>query len=221
MQGFASSAAVLEEGRAAWFKQPGCWHEFSIFFLLLTPRLVTPALVPKAPALKKTNRPSAGRQQCSSHCKKPSYTCKEGKTALPRRKPTWGHPGCTTRTPIPHRASSKAHHRPATCSGRHRVHWLRSGSERTLSQVGAEEQKIKHNVPSTCILKTKQCELAARLGVKSSKRVWSYLLVAGHELSKSLRVVGKTLPQRANVGVSSFWSYLSFPFILFVSKHPM
>lgn len=34
---FAGSMLVLKEGRTAWFKQPGCWPEFSEFFLLLTP----------------------------------------------------------------------------------------------------------------------------------------------------------------------------------------
>lgn len=48
-QGFAGSATVLEEGKAAWFEQPGFWHAGSMFFLLLTPLLITPALVPKAP----------------------------------------------------------------------------------------------------------------------------------------------------------------------------
>lgn len=93
----------------------------------------------------------------------PPTHARRAKEALPRRKHARSHPGCTARTSIPPRASSKAHHRPATCSGRHHAHWLRSGSKRTLSRVGAEEQKVNHNVRSTCMLKTKLCKLAAHL----------------------------------------------------------
>lgn len=54
-QGFAGSTTVLEGGKATWFMQPGFWHAGSMFFLLLTSLLITPALVPKAPvsSLKK------------------------------------------------------------------------------------------------------------------------------------------------------------------------
>lgn len=158
-QGFAGSATVLEGGKAAWFMQPGFWHAGSMFFLLLTSLLITPALVPKAPvsSLKKYKQPFVRSVTVLfSLQKSPSTHARRTKQLCPGENLLEATLGAHPLSP----QSILKGHQPATCSGRNHTRWLRS--ERTLSQMGAEEQKVNHNV-SSCILKTKWCELATCL----------------------------------------------------------
>lgn len=93
---------------------------------------------------------------------------------------------------------------------------------RTLRKVGAEEQKVIHpQHPMDMHVKHQTVPMSGCTGPKSGEPARAYLLAAEHRPSQRLRAGGKTLPQGANVDVSSFCSFMSFPFILFVSKHLM
>lgn len=69
-------------------------------------------------------------------------------------------------------------------------------------------------------IKHQTVPVRACTGPKSGEAAWAYLLAAEHQLSQSLRAGGKTLPRGANVDVSSFCSFRSFPFIFFCFKAP-
>lgn len=92
--------------------------------------------------------------------------------------------------------------------------------QRTLSKVAAEEQKVIHpQHPMDMHVKHQRVPMSGCTGPKSGEAARAYLLAAEHQQSQSLRAAGKTLPPGANVDVSSFCSFVSFLFVLFVSKH--
>lgn len=92
---------------------------------------------------------------------------------------------------------------------------------RTLSKVGAEEQKVIHpQHPMDMHVKHQTVPVSGCTGPKSGEAARAYLLAAEHQPSQSLRAGGKTLPPGANVDVSSFWSFNEFSFYSLCFKAP-